>query len=155
MTCKSSQWLQSRERCYFKIQLNGARIPPRAPACSASPLLTQERKTLLRQGFTEQPEGEAPQNRRMERTTTEHPELDGTGPTRIIQSSSWQLTTALVLCRESPSVGAGGVSKAHVDSTSCAGCQRRGRRRGTRLPSWLRKRRRSVLHARVTGSTGN
>lgn len=58
MTCKSTEWLQSRERYYFRIQLSCERTPLQAPACSASPLLSSGRQALLRQGFTEQPEGE-------------------------------------------------------------------------------------------------
>lgn len=151
MTCKSSQWLQSRERCYFKSNSMGQGYllgplhaqpalfsPKEGKLCSDKASLSSQREKHCKTGAR----NAQPQNI-----------PSWTGPTRIIQSSSWQLTTALVLCRESPSVGAGGVSKAHVDSTSRVGCQRRGR--GTRLPSWLRKRRRSVLHARVTGSTGN
>lgn len=119
MTCKSSEWQQSRERYCFKIQPNWERTPPQAPACSASPLLTLGSQTQLRPGFPEQPEREPLQNRHMEHT--EHPELDG--PTGIIQSNSWQLNRALVLCRESPRVGAGGACKAPADSiSSSAGC---------------------------------
>lgn len=71
MACKSSEWLHSKERYCFKIQLIWGRTPPQAPACSASLLLIPGSQALLREGFSEQPGGEALQNRRRAHRTAQ------------------------------------------------------------------------------------
>lgn len=95
-----------------KTQLNWERTPPQVPARSAHPRKPNSAQTRLpwaarRRSIAEQAHGT-------------HNTPSWMAPSGIIQSNSWQLHTALVLCRESPSLGAGGVSRAHMDRLSAA-----------------------------------